>query len=318
MAPVASFAQKLRLAAWAAPVGYGPAGRVRGRPGGHDRSLAEELERRGLTGPLTDRVLRPFLAGVLAEEELATSRRLAELLLRSFLRGRPSLPAAGMQAMPDQLASRLPDGTVHCGTPVRRVSGVVAGPVPRVQVVTDDGVLTARAVVVATDPSAAARLIGWSASAVPAMKALTTFWFRTDEAPTRRALLHVDGDRRGPLVNTAVVSRAAPGYAATGSLVASTVVGARGDLADDVRRQTGVVYGVDPSRWELVRTDVVAAALPAFPPGTPLRRAVGLGEGLFVAGDHRDTPSIQGALVSGRRAGDAVLASLGTGRLPSR
>jgi hypothetical protein len=37
---------------------------------------------------------------------------------------------------------------------------------------------------------------------------------------------------------------------------------------------------------------------------------VDLGDGLFVAGDHRDTPSIQGALVSGRRAGDAVLPSL--------
>jgi hypothetical protein len=32
---------------------------------------------------------------------------------------------------------------------------------------------------------------------------------------------------------------------------------------------------------------------------------------LYVAGDHRDTSSIQGALVSGRRAGRAVAADLG-------
>jgi hypothetical protein len=31
---------------------------------------------------------------------------------------------------------------------------------------------------------------------------------------------------------------------------------------------------------------------------------------LFVCGDHRDTPSIQGALFSGRRAALAVLATL--------
>ena len=30
----------------------------------------------------------------------------------------------------------------------------------------------------------------------------------------------------------------------------------------------------------------------------------------YVAGDHRDTASIQGALVSGRRIGDAVVAAL--------
>ncbi|NDF67795.1 MAG: oxidoreductase, partial [Actinobacteria bacterium] len=32
--------------------------------------------------------------------------------------------------------------------------------------------------------------------------------------------------------------------------------------------------------------------------------------GLFVCGDHRDTGSIQGALYSGRRCGQAVAASL--------
>jgi hypothetical protein len=54
----------------------------------------------------------------------------------------------------------------------------------------------------------------------------------------------------------------------------------------------------------------VRAALPAFPAGRPLRSPVDLGQGIFVAGDHRDTPSQQGALVSGRRAANAVLAKL--------
>ena len=54
-------------------------------------------------------------------------------------------------------------------------------------------------------------------------------------------------------------------------------------------------------------------ALPATLPPTPprLRRPVDLGEGLFVAGDHRDTPSVQGALVSGRRTAQEALARLG-------
>ena len=53
----------------------------------------------------------------------------------------------------------------------------------------------------------------------------------------------------------------------------------------------------------------VPRALPAFPAGRPVRSPVALGDGLFVAGDHRDTPSTQGALVSGRRAAEAVLAA---------
>jgi len=46
-----------------------------------------------------------------------------------------------------------------------------------------------------------------------------------------------------------------------------------------------------------------------LPPLKP-RQPVDLGGGLFVAGDHRDTASIQGAMVSGRRAAQAILQHL--------
>ena len=52
-------------------------------------------------------------------------------------------------------------------------------------------------------------------------------------------------------------------------------------------------------------------ALTAMPPPLDVRRPVALGDGVFVAGDHRDSASSQGALVSGRRAADAVLEHLG-------
>ena len=72
-----------------------------------------------------------------------------------------------------------------------------------------------------------------------------------------------------------------------------------------------LIYGVDTGAWELVTTHVVAEALPALPPPLEARRPVRLPSGAYVCGDHRDTASIQGALVSGRRAAQAVLADLG-------
>src|SRR5919199_34425 len=56
----------------------------------------------------------------------------------------------------------------------------------------------------------------------------------------------------------------------------------------------------------------VPQAQPAAVPPLRLRQPVDLGGGLFVAGDHRDTPSIQGAMASGARAARAVLRALGT------
>lgn len=304
-APIASLKERLALVAWALPVGYGPASRIKSAT---DRSLASELERRGLR-TVTERVLRPFLAGVLAEGELSTSRRLGELFLRAFLRGTPSLPAAGMQTMPDQLAAGLPAGTLHLGT---RVTGVVPD-----RVDTDRGPISAKAVVVATDPATART---WLRLPERPTKSLTTFWFRADQPPTDSAILHVDGDADGPLVNTGVVSNVAPTYATHGHLVAATVLGADHDpeagLQAAVRAQCAQVYGTSTERWELLRADVIRGALPSFPPGTPLRsrNAVTSGDGtIWAAGDHIDTPSIQGALVSGRRAAEAVLRGLRRG-----
>ncbi len=59
----------------------------------------------------------------------------------------------------------------------------------------------------------------------------------------------------------------------------------------------------------MVARHEIPDALPAQPVPCSLRRPVTHGD-LVVCGDHRDTGSIQGALVSGQRAAAAVLASL--------
>jgi hypothetical protein len=61
--------------------------------------------------------------------------------------------------------------------------------------------------------------------------------------------------------------------------------------------------------------NVIAHALPAQCAPLHHRRPVTVGSGLFVCGDHRDTASIQGALVSGRRGARAVLAEPASPRL---
>ncbi|GAB2568388.1 NAD(P)/FAD-dependent oxidoreductase [Microlunatus antarcticus] len=301
-APLGTFAEKVRFAAWAA-LTLVPVRTQLARP---DRSRTEELDAFGVTGRLRAGVVDPFLTGVLAESDGSSSARLARLLVRSFVLGSPSVPSLGMGRLPELVAASLPAGTVRLGVRVHGVTGR--------SVRTDDGELAARAVVVAADPATAGELTGADA---PRMKALTTFWYAADEPPSARNLLHLDADHRGPLVNTAVMTNAAPSYAPAGrALVQVTVLGADGSAATErsARTQAGLVYGVGTERWELVTTHVVAAALPAQPAPLDVRQPAALDEGLFVAGDHRDTASIQGALVSGRRAADAVLAPGSTPR----
>ena len=65
-APAGSMRQKLSFRTWVAGLGIGQARSIRESA---DRPLIEELAARGLTGDLTDKVLRPFLSGVLADED---------------------------------------------------------------------------------------------------------------------------------------------------------------------------------------------------------------------------------------------------------
>ncbi len=281
-------------------------GDVRSLLAGAERSTAAQLCAAGLSGPATEQFLRPLLAGIFGEWDLATSARLFTLVWRSLARGESTLPSRGMAALPIQIAARLAPGTVRCG---QTVLGVAPG-----RVRTAEGEIAARTVVVATDPPAARALL--PGLDVPLMRGLTTYYHVCEQPPSRLALIHLDGTGSA-LANTSVLTTVAPSYSPDHRhLIASTVLGTPGSGAPgepEVRRLAGAVYRADTARWDHLGTAAVPQALCSFTPPTSdrLRRAAALGDGLFVAGDHRATPSIQGALVSGSRAARAVLAELG-------
>ena len=170
------------------------------------------LDRAGLTGPLRTEVLEPFLAGVLAEDRGETSDSFVRLLVRMFALGVPGVPARGIRALPEQLAGRAAAlGVVlRLGEPVESVGADAGG---ATVVLAGGGRVTGRAVVVAVGPDAVAGLLPLPA---PATKGLRTWWFAAPEAPTDSTMLVVDGRRRGPVVNAAVMSNAAPSYAPAG------------------------------------------------------------------------------------------------------
>jgi len=264
------------------------------------------LRRAGVDRTLLETVLRPFLSGVFLDSELSTSRRFLDVVLKSFVRGTPSVPALGMQRIPEQLAAGLDVRIGHrVGAVSARVVDVVGGDTHR-----------AEAVIVATDPTTAAGLL--PGVEAPAARSVTTWYYRPDRAPEEladgEAVLVLDGSRRGPLVNTVVLSHAAPDYAPAGSaLIAASALGAWDTPGKDdvVREHLAWLYGVPTKGWELIASYPIPYALPAMPAPFELKRPVRTAQGVYVAGDHRDTSSIQGALVSGRRAAEAVLKDLG-------
>ncbi|MEI7547465.1 MAG: FAD-dependent oxidoreductase, partial [Actinomycetota bacterium] len=119
------------------------------------------------------------------------------------------------------------------------------------------------------------------------------------------------GTGTGPAVNVALMSEVAPEYAPDGqALIAAACPGqvGGGDLATQVRAQLRRWWGAPVDGWRVLRVDRIAHGQPDSRPPFHPKQSISVGEGLFVCGDHRDTPSIQGALFSGRRCGEAAVA----------
>jgi hypothetical protein len=108
------------------------------------------------------------------------------------------------------------------------------------------------------------------------------------------------------------VSAIAPSYAPEGEhLIAAACPGTAAPGTEvAVRSQMMGWFGQAVERWRHLRTYLIDHAQPDQRPPFHPKQEVRLGEHRYVAGDHRDTASIQGALYSGRRTGEAVLADL--------
>ncbi|MBB5867860.1 phytoene dehydrogenase-like protein [Allocatelliglobosispora scoriae] len=292
----------LALAAMSARDVAVPAGRLRART---DRATSTELAAAGLERRDIDRLMRPFLSGVFLEDRLDTSGRFFHLLWRVFLRSGAAVPADGMSALPRQLADGLPVGTVRCDSKVTAVDGTT------ITLHTGETV-EARTVIVATDGDTASSLL--RGVRAPDWHGVTTFYHTAPDSPLGEPLLLVDADQPGLIRNTVVISEAAPGYGSGGRPLISTSVldTARpvSEVEAAVRARLGFLYRTGTRDWDLVAAYRVPHALPAMPAPHPLRRRVMLAPHLYVCGDHRDTSSIQGALVSGRRTATAVLRGL--------
>ena len=307
-APVGSLLDRLRILRLRHEAGRGSVDEVWRRNAVPSGVRLAEL---GFSQTMIDRFLRPFLAGVLLEPELETSSRMLEFVWRMFSAGEAALPAAGMAAVPAQLASHLPEHSIRLRTEAAAVTSTAVR-------LADGLEIPAAAVVVATDREAAVRLV---AGVEPlAWRAVTALSFDAPESPFEGAWLALDGEGRGPVNNLCVPSGVCASYAPRGrALVSASVLGDPrvddAELEHGVRKQLDGWFGPVVRDWRLLAVHRVRHALPAdtaWLDGEPGPAAVER-DGVVVCGDHCTSPSIDGALASGVAAAEVVRRRLASG-----
>jgi Flavin containing amine oxidoreductase len=244
---------------------------------------------------LFEQVLKPFFRGVFLTEPEAIRGDIARGVIRSFILGRPGLPAKGVGELPRKMAAELRD--IRFQSAVHGISrGKVAG---------DFGAIEADAIVIATDPTAAMQLL--ENTSITKILGSTTWYHVTGEKQENGATLAIDAN--GTIVNSLVISDIVESYAPSGmNLISTTTISPISE--SELRKDLAKIWGSSTRNWELLAKYEIKQALPFRKSGDELRIGSKYGEGIFVAGDHMDLPSQNGAMRSGRSAALAVIAAL--------
>ena len=257
------------------------------------KSIGMALREAGC-GTTYDRVLRPFLHGVFLADPDTVDVIYGHSVIRSFVSGAPGIPKFGVGRLSQAIASRVTD--LQLNVRAERITGTT--------VQTNAGEFEGNDVIVATDATTSVQLLDLS-TAAPMVGCIT--WYHSSESnPSGSGRLLIDGQNRGPVLNSIVISDISQSYAPSGkNLVSSTTN--LGTTESEVRRHLASMWGVETRDWQLIAKYEIPSALPLHSVGQQLTQTTKVADHIYLVGDHRSVPSQQGALFSGSVAAQLIL-----------
>jgi len=282
---------------------------------GPDQSIEAYLRAKGFSSRYLDSFAAPFWGGITLDRSLSTSKRAFEFTFKMLTEGAAAVPAAGMQALPEQIAAvaREAGADIETGTPVEGLDGT--GPV---ELDLGTETVTADVAIVAAGPTGSHELTGIDAIPQTGRSTVTQYFSLPAGNPMgNQPRIHLNAGGTVPNQVT-VLSAAAPAYAPEDMALLSASIPDHVDEEDaELARQTRVTL----KSWypeasfedlELLETVRIPFAQFAQPPGIheQLPAVSEPGGELYLAGDYTENSSINGAMESGRKAADAVIDSL--------
>ena len=263
----------------------------------HNGESADQfLQRIGVSGEIYSSLIEPFLRGVFLAPLTEVDARFTQRVLRSLYRRVPGLPDGGVQALVQELQNRVK--SIQTGERVEEISRSGRG----FTVKTTNATFSARKVIIATDYTHAKF---FSKSLPEVSFARSTAWYFTLEKQLpQQHRLHVASLGSGPVVTAIDIASVVPSYSPDGRGLLS-VTTLEKSAESEVRAHLRGIYG-EQIDGELLTLIDIENALPIIPPGGK-RSGILDDDGLIFAGDYLTEPSQNGALLSGRLAGESVI-----------
>lgn len=278
------------------------------------------LQEIGFSESIVDRFFRPFFGGIFFDRELETTSRLFDFVFKCLALGNNTLPAKGISAIPEQLAAKLPSGSILLNSRVVSID-VESESSSTVKLQNGEVLRSENGVIIAVEEPEAIKLLAGKMNGKPVQvekpsRKTVCLYFSADvgQIPVKDPVLFVNGSGEGIVNNMYFATNVAPSYGPSGKgLVSVSLIGSFEDVSDEdlrdevVKEVSGWFGESKAGSWRHLRTYRIGFAQPNQSPPTDLMKDPIVGPGLYLCGDYLTSATFNGALVSGRRAVESLL-----------
>ncbi|XP_012076346.3 polyamine oxidase 3-like [Jatropha curcas] len=275
----------------------------------------------GFSDSMINRFFRPFFGGIFFDKDLQTTSRLFDFIFKCLALGDNTLPAKGIGAIPNQLAAKLPPDSIIFNARVDSIDFHEPNTKPSVRLKDGEILQSEIGVILAVEEPEVDRLLAGRNIKLPVKRkpprSTVCIYFSADRnsIPVEDPVLFLNGSGKGIVNNMFFATNVAPSYGPPGKvLVSVSLIGLFEDISDDdltakvVRELSGWFGSSMVESWKYLRTYRIEFAQPNQCPPTDLMKKSQVASGLYLCGDYMTSATFDGALVSGRKAVEALLA----------
>jgi phytoene dehydrogenase-like protein len=257
---------------------------------GNKQTTQELINSYAFSDRFKNEFLVPFFQGVFLQESLTQPASLFFYYLQQFLYGNAAIPARGMQAIADQMASSLPADKLKLNQEIVAIS-------PTSVTLKSGEIIEGDAVILAVDLPVAAKLLGVKS---PASLGSRTFYFSAKSSVNQPGLLRLVGEEH--LLHFTCLTDVNPDLAPKGkALYSATSL----KNSSETEIKAALERHLPGKKLTFLHSFELPHSLQLVDDYEAIKKAAG---GIVLAGDYLEFPSLQGALESGRKAADEILA----------
>ncbi|CAN1513528.1 COG1233 Phytoene dehydrogenase and related proteins [Flavobacteriaceae bacterium] len=270
-----------------------------------EQTTLQQLSDYGFSQKMIQRFYKPFLSGIYLENQLTTSNRMFDFVMKMFSDGDVAIPALGMEEIPKQLVSQLPESSIQY---YKKVSKIVENTL----ILEDGTTFEANQIIIATNANELTKQF------LPNQKTtaqqVTNVYFEAHTAPTKKAIVVLNASSTKKWVNNlTVLSNVSKMYAPPEKVLVSISYNGLApiedfELAENMKKELEQWYGKQVHDWKMIKTYRIDYALPIQ---DSVKNELSISEikisdTLFICGDYLLNGSVNAAFKTGRLVADAM------------